>query len=109
MADKLGAMREMLILQQHTPPVLPIASLTQVGGLATAALSAPHPYLTNDYVLIAGALAAGYVGKGQVTVPSPLTFTFPVPAGLATPATGVITVVYVSDAQGGRLQGWRTL
>lgn len=105
----IGAMRERLVIQTNTPPTIGVSSLTRAAALATAVTAAPHGFATNDYVLGVGAAPAGYNGKVKVTVVDPSTFTFPCGAGLSTPATGTITVTYVSDAQGGRRLGWMTL
>lgn len=70
----------------------------------------PHQYLVGDYVTIAGATPSGYAGKVKVvTAADGVTFTYAVSAGLATPATGTITVLYTCDAQGGRRAYWQTV
>lgn len=104
----IGAMRERLTLQKSDPEVFTLASLTRSGTVATATTLKAHGYATGDYVTIAGAVQA-YNGKVKITVTSTTAFTFTCTAGLTTPATGLITVVYVSDAQGGRRTGWITV
>jgi hypothetical protein len=83
-----------------------VTSLTRTSTTATAATAAPHGYTTGDFVLVAGATPAGYNGKVKITVTGPSAFTYSVVGTLATPATGPITVTYVSDAGGGRKIGW---
>lgn len=102
-----GAMRERLVLQQYAPEVLTLDSLTRSGTVATATTVKAHGYATGDYVTVAGAVQA-YNGKVKITVTSTTAFTFTCTNGLTTPATGLMTVVYVSDAQGGRRTNWRT-
>ena len=77
---------------------LPLASITQVTGTATATASAAHGFTIGDtlMVTIAGATPAAYNGTHLVTVTTTTAFTFAVATGTATPATG--TLVYtVSD------------
>lgn len=102
-------MRERLTIQTSTPAVLSVASLTRSSTTATATVSAPHGYASDDYVTVLGATPAGYDGTVKITVTGATTFTYAVNGTLTTPATGTITAVYVSDAQGGRRTVWRTL
>lgn len=108
MADAIGAMRERLVLQQNVPPTVAVGTLSRSGATVTVVTSTPHGFLTNDYVTVAGATPVAYNGRVKVTVVDPLTFTFTVSGSPTTPATGTITAVYVSDAQGGRRDFWRT-
>jgi head-tail adaptor len=101
-----GNLREWLTIQVNDPPVLSVTSLTRASATATAQTATAHEYTTGDYVTIAGATPTGYNGKWKITVTGPTTFTYACNATLATPATGTITVVYVSDAQGGHEIGW---
>lgn len=109
MSDGIGAMRERLIVQQNLWPTLDVTSLSQAAGTATAITKIAHGYVTNDYVTIAGALAAGYNGRFKVTVVDTVTFRYTVSAGLSSPATAAPTATYASDAQGGRRTHWTTL
>jgi head-tail adaptor len=102
----IGQMRERLTILDRTPRPVPIASLTQAAGEATATTGRAHGFVTGDYVQIAGAVPAGFNCKAQVTVVSATVFTFSVDSGLSTPATGTKTTLYVSDAQGGRAASW---
>jgi head-tail adaptor len=107
--------REQLTIQQSTPTAQAATSLTRNGTVATVTMPAPHGFTNGDFVQIAGAVPAGYNGTVKITVPSSTasTFTYPTSSSLATPATGAITVTYVSDAQGGTSggtgQGWTTV
>lgn len=101
-------LREVLTIQENAPDPISVTSLTRVTTTATAQTAAPHGYTTGDYVTVAGAAPAGYNGKVKITVTGVSSFTYPVAGTVTTPATGVITVVYVSDAQGGRKIGWAT-
>jgi head-tail adaptor len=105
----IGTMREMLAIQENVPDSISVTSLTRTSTTATATTATAHGYSSNDYVTIAGATPAGFNGKVKITVTGATTFTYPVVGTLATPATGTITVVYVSDAQGGRRIGWAPL
>ena len=99
-------MRERLLIQTETPLTFTLTTLTRSGATATATTNKAHGYATGDYVTIAGAVQSAYNGKVKITVTSTTTFTFAVTGSPATPATGAVTVVYVSDAQGGRRQTW---
>lgn len=70
-----------------------VTSITQTAGLATATCATPHGYGWVPFakVLIAGAAQAAYNGEVTATFISPTQFTFPVPGGTTTPATGTIT------------------
>lgn len=104
----VGALRERLTVQTATVQAVTVSTLTSSGTTATAATLTAHGLTTGDFATIAGADQA-YNGKVKVTVTGTLTFTFTCTAGLTTPATGAMTVTYVSDAQGGRVETWRTL
>jgi head-tail adaptor len=105
----IGNLREHLTIQENVPDAISVTSLTRASTTATATTAAAHGYLTGDFVRVAGATPSGYNGTWKITVASPTTFTFTVSGVLATPATGTITGLYVSDAQGGRKIGWATL
>jgi SPP1 family predicted phage head-tail adaptor len=106
---KHGPMREWLMIQENVPDPISITSLTRATTTATATTAEAHGYATGDYVTVAGATPAGYNGKVKITVTGLSAFTYQVVGALTTPATGTITVVYVSDAQGGRKIGWENL
>jgi len=103
----IGALRERLVVQDDTPPDQALASLTATGTTATATCASAHGFVTGDYVTIAGATPTGFNGKVRVTVTSTLAFTYPVEAGLSSPASGHVTATYTSDATGGRPSVWR--
>ena len=109
MSREISAMREWLTLQSRTPQALRLASLTRASTTATATTIAAHGYATGDYVTIAGATPTGYTGKVLITVTAPTTFTYAVADDLTTPATGILTATYVSNAQGGRRDDWVTV
>jgi len=109
MEATIGDLVERLVIQENVPDPISVASLTRTSTTATAQTATPHNYASNDYVTVAGATPAGYNGKVKIAVTGASSFTYPVNGALATPATGTITVVYVSDAQGGRKIGWQTL
>lgn len=110
MAAPIGRMRERLTIQRCDPRTLSVSSLVRSSTTATATTAVPHGYLVGDYVTFAGSLIPGWNAKFKLlTVPTPNTFTFTCSASLTTPATGTITVVYTSNAQGGRVGHWRTL
>lgn len=96
-------MRERLLVQTSAPAAVSVASLTRTSTTATLTTSAVHGYLVGDYVTVAGSGIAGWNAKWKLlTVPTPTTATFTVPGSLTTPATGTMTVIYTSNAQGGR-------
>jgi head-tail adaptor len=103
---KPGPFREQLVIQENAPDPIGVTSLSRTSTTATAQTATPHSYATGDFVTIAGATPSGYTGKVKITVTGPSTFTYVVNGALATPATGTITVVYVSNAQGQVVVGW---
>jgi head-tail adaptor len=108
-ASPVGAMHERLVIQESDVEPITVTTLTRTSTTATATTAEAHAYTTGDYATVAGAVPAGYNGKVKITVTGLTTFTYPVSGLLATPATGTITVTYVSDAQGGKRIGWETL
>jgi len=70
---------------------LSAGALTSSGTVATVALNG-HGFVTGDSITIAGATPAGYNGTFTVTGFTTNSFTYTVPSGLATPATGTITL-----------------
>ena len=80
---------------------LALTSLTSSGTVATATTTAPHGVTTGDTFLttIAGASPAGYDGTFLATSTGASAFTYAVPSGLATPATGIITYTDRSGAE----------
>lgn len=109
MTGDLGSMRERLVVQVNTPAAVSVSSLTRSSTTATVTTAAPHGYATGDYVTHAGAAQTAYNVKAKITVTGLTTYTFAVSGAPATPATGTVTATYVSNAQGGRELGWRTL
>jgi head-tail adaptor len=109
MAPPDPVLRESIEIQENLPDPVPVATLTRTSATATVTTATPHGFTTGDFVQIAGTTPTGYGGKVKITVTGPTTFTYPVLGTLATPATGTITVTYVSDAQGGRKIGWEAL
>ena len=80
---------------------LSLTTITQTVGLATATAAAAHGFPIGDVVkiTIAGATQAGYNGTFLCTVTTTSAFTYAVPAGTTTPATGspVYTVEDVAE------------
>lgn len=103
-----GKLIERLIIEENVPDPIGVASITRTSTTATVTTAVPHGYASGDYATVAGAVPTGYNGKVKITVTGANTFTYPVLGSLTTPATGTITVVYVSDAQGGKRVSWAT-
>lgn len=99
---RAGRLTERLAIVDPSPRALSVSSLTSAGTTATATTLVNHGYLTGEWVNIAGATPSGYNGRVKITVTGAKTFTYTVANGLATPATGTITVIYIGDAQAGR-------
>jgi hypothetical protein len=76
-----------------------VTTLVQAAGVATCTTSAPHDLTTGDVVEVAGAAEVDYNGSKVVTVTSPTAFTYPVPIGTASPATGTMTVTATEDLE----------
>jgi phage head-tail adaptor, putative, SPP1 family len=86
-----------------------VTTLTAAGTVATGTTGTPHGLTSGDYAAIRGAVPLGYnTMTARVTVTGPTTFTYAVPAGLTSPATGTITVTFSSDSQGGQPDAWYT-
>jgi head-tail adaptor len=109
MSERIGSLRERLTLQSALSAAIGVTSLTSAGTLATAVTAVPHGFPGGDYAMVAGATPGGYNGRIKATVIGLSSFTYPVVSGLATPATGAITVLYLSDVEGGRATGWTTV
>ena len=109
MGRRLGQLRERLTLQTNAPPTLAIATLTRSGDTATATFTDPHGLASKEFVRIADTIPVGYSGRFKITVVDEVTLTFTVDTSLATPATTLGTCTYLSDAQGGRRDFWRTV
>jgi len=108
-AASIGKMRERITIEDNVPDALAVSSVTRAITTATVTTSTAHGLASGDYVTIAGASPAGYnTDRKQVSVTAATTFTYQVSSGLTTPATGAITVTYLSDAQGNRKAGWDT-
>lgn len=107
---RLGDLRERLAIQRNDPPTILVTTLTRSGTTATATTNTAHGFVATDWVTIAGASPSGYNGTVKiVSAPTTTTFTFTVANTLTTPATGTITAIYTSNAQGGQGNDyWRT-
>ena len=79
---------------------LSLTGISQTGGLATAVAATAHGLPVDDTILvtIAGANQAAYNGPQLCTITSTTDFTFAVPSGTTSPATG--TMVYTPEDVG---------
>jgi hypothetical protein len=76
-----------------TQPAVTISSITTTTTTATATTSSAHLLQTGQNVIVSGANQAAYNGlQSNITVTGSTTFTFTVPAGTTTPATGTMSV-----------------
>jgi SPP1 family predicted phage head-tail adaptor len=99
----IGRLTESVDFLSSTPPAIAVTALTSIGSVASGVTGQPHNLTTGDYVAVRGAVPVGYnTTSRQVTVTGPNAFSYDVPPGLATPATGSITVTFDTDSQGGR-------
>jgi head-tail adaptor len=106
----VGQLSERIDVWTDQAVPMPVASLTQALGLATAETVAPHGFNDGDYVRIGGALEPGYNGEHAIALVDATTFDFHVEPTTPTPATPGpegITATFTSDAQGGQSPGWR--
>lgn len=72
-----------------------ISVLTQAAGIATATTSGTNGYSIGDWVEVAGAVPAAYNGRVKVIgKPGTDKFTYAVPGGTASPASGTMTAKY---------------
>lgn len=67
-------------------------SITSSDVTATVTVAAGHPHQTGDNIFIIGATQAGYNGQPTITVLSSTQFTYTVPSGTSSPATGTILI-----------------
>ncbi|MDO8469086.1 MAG: hypothetical protein Q7S29_05000 [Candidatus Peribacter sp.] len=75
-----------------TLPSHAVSSLTSASTTATVTTPSAHHLFAGQYVTMKGATPTGYNITAQVaSTPSPTQFTYTVPAGLASPATGDIS------------------
>lgn len=70
-----------------------VTSITQTSGTATVTTTTAHGFLVGDslWITIVGATPAAYSGTFYCTVTTTTAFTYAVPSGTTTPATGTIT------------------
>jgi len=72
-----------------------VTTLVQAAGTATCTMSAVHGLVTGDKVVIRGAQPDEYNRVATVTVTSTTAFTYTVPSGISSPATGTPVVSFV--------------
>jgi hypothetical protein len=94
----IQAFDKLYILRARDEPPLRLTTLTQTSGTATATTQGTHTYQTGQVVRINGAGEAGYLADFEVTRLSATQFTFSVPTGTATPATGTLLAQRVQPA-----------
>jgi hypothetical protein len=80
-AENINPSTDVLLLNFTLGTNRSIATLTQVGGLATASFSAPHNLSNLSWVNISGASGSEYNGDFQISVTSPTDFTYSVVSG----------------------------
>jgi len=69
-----------------------VTTITSSAGVATVT-QASHGYADGDLITIAGANQAAYNGSFNITYVDANTYTYPVPLGTVSPATGTITSI----------------
>ncbi len=69
-----------------------VVTLTQTGGVATAAFAGNHNFAVGDRVLVEGATPTAYNGRQTVTTITANSVSFAVAGATASPATGTMTV-----------------
>jgi len=92
-------------------PYLESVSITRSGSTATVTHTS-HGLVTNNYVIIRGAIQQEYNGVKQITVINENSYTYEVLGTPTTPATGTITstgvVIFGSTPSNGQLSDTRT-
>jgi SPP1 family predicted phage head-tail adaptor len=106
---RIGEMTDRIVIQSNTPVAVAVSGITRSGSTATVTTAEAHGFVTGDYVTHAGAAQAEYNGEFQVTVTNTTVYTVTVAGTPVSPATGTITTLFTSDAQGGTTQSWWTL
>lgn len=72
-----------------------ISTLTQSGGVALATTAGTNGYAISDWVEVTGATPAAYNGRVKVlSKPAANQFTYAVPGGTASPASGTMSAKY---------------
>ena len=94
----IQAFDKLYILRTREEPIIRLTALTQSSGTATATTLGTHTYQTGEVVRISGAGEAGYLADFTITRLSSTQFTFSLPSGTATPATGTIISQRVQPA-----------
>jgi SPP1 family predicted phage head-tail adaptor len=103
----IGRLTESVSFLSPHPPAIAVTSLTALGTVASGTTGTPHRLTSGDYAAIRGAVPLGYnMLSARITVTSPTQFSYAVPGGLVSPATGTITVTFTSDSQGGQPDDW---
>ncbi len=74
--------------------VVPLTSLTQSGGTATATVVTGHGFDNDTCIRLSGANEADYRGDFWITVTGTNTFTFPISSSAQTTASGTISAKY---------------
>lgn len=69
-----------------------VTTITSTSGIATVSQTS-HGYADGDLITIAGATPTAYNGSFNITYVDANTYTYPVPLGTTSPATGTITSV----------------
>lgn len=96
-AQTLTLLTQLSDLTPHLTGSAAVTSITQTSGTATVTTTAPHGFPSSDtvWVTIAGSTIAAYNGTFLCTVTGTSTFTYLIPSGTASPATG--TIVYTVE------------
>lgn len=71
-----------------------VSSLVSSAGTATCTMASAHGLVTGDKVVVRGAQPDDYNRVATVTVSSSTIFTYTVPVGISSPATGTPVVTY---------------
>ena len=104
----LRTFTERLTLQTQEAAPVPVLELHREGSRAVGTTARPHDLATGDYCTVFGASPEAYnFTNDQIVVTDPVTFSYALPDDtIATPATGAIAIVFLTDAQGGDGDQW---
>lgn len=87
----LNCQMQLVQYQEASLPICVISGITCTGTLATATTATNHGLIVGCHVNVTGATQAAYNGEKVVTSVTSNTFSYRVPSGTVTPATGTPT------------------
>lgn len=85
--NTISVMGNKISVPKNITTVAAAGGLTSLGAVATFVSETPHGLNTSDTIAVSGAMENGYNKVATITRVNDTTFTYPIVAGLASPAT----------------------